>query len=39
MFRHTSSTIGTALWRGLRGKCPNCGEGHLFRKFVKVADA
>jgi len=39
MMNPAQTTIGTALWRGLRGKCPNCGEGHLFRKFVKVADA
>jgi uncharacterized protein (DUF983 family) len=39
MLNPAQMTIGTALWRGLRGKCPNCGEGHLFRKFVKVADA
>ena len=26
------------LWRGFRGKCPACGEGHMFRKFLKVAD-
>lgn len=24
--------------RGLRGRCPACGEGHIFRAFVKVAD-
>jgi uncharacterized protein (DUF983 family) len=39
MSNPAETTIGTALWRGLRGKCPNCGEGRLFRKFVKVADA
>lgn len=27
-----------AMWRGFRGTCPNCGIGHLFRKFLKVAD-
>ena len=26
------------LMRGLPGRCPTCGEGHLFRAFVKVAD-
>ena len=26
------------LMRGLRGRCPACGEGHMFRKFLKVAD-
>ena len=27
-----------ALWRGLRGRCPCCGKGHIFRAFLKVAD-
>ena len=26
------------LWRGIRGRCPNCGEGHLFCAFLKVTD-
>ena len=26
------------LWRGLRGRCPACGEGRMFRAFLKVAD-
>lgn len=25
------------LLRGLRGRCPACGEGRMFRKFLKVA--
>ncbi len=28
----------TALGRGFAMKCPNCGRGHLFRRFLKVAD-
>ena len=28
-----------ALWRGLRGRCPACGEGRIFRAFLKVNDA
>jgi len=24
---------------GLRGRCPNCGEGHLFEGFLKVSPA
>jgi uncharacterized protein (DUF983 family) len=31
-------TLGLALKRGLLGRCPSCGEGRLFRAFVKVAD-
>ena len=25
------------LLAGLAGRCPNCGEGHLFEGFLKVA--
>jgi len=28
----------TSLTRGFRGRCPHCGEGKLFRSFLKVAD-
>ena len=28
--------VWTALKRGLRGRCPRCGEGKLFRAFLKV---
>jgi uncharacterized protein (DUF983 family) len=28
----------TAMGRGLRGRCPRCGEGKLFRAFLKVDD-
>ena len=27
-----------AVGRGFAMKCPNCGKGHLFRRFLKVAD-
>jgi uncharacterized protein (DUF983 family) len=30
---------GQAMWRGFRGRCPACGEGRLFRAFLKVTDA
>ena len=30
--------IWTALKRGFRGGCPRCGEGKLFRAFLKTAD-
>lgn len=29
---------GEAMWRSFRGKCPACGEGKMFRAFLKVAD-
>ncbi len=34
----TERPILLAMRRGLRGRCPNCGEGRLFRAFLKVAD-
>jgi len=30
--------VWTALKRGFRGRCPRCGEGKLFRAFLKTAD-
>jgi uncharacterized protein (DUF983 family) len=27
-----------ALKRGFIGRCPNCGEGHIFRAYLKVQD-
>ena len=27
-----------AVWRGFTMKCPNCGHGKLFRRFLKVVD-
>jgi uncharacterized protein (DUF983 family) len=30
--------VWTALKRGFRGCCPRCGEGKLFRAFLKVDD-
>ncbi|CAN5233177.1 DUF983 domain-containing protein [soil metagenome] len=28
-----------SLWRGFRQRCPHCGEGHLFRAFLKPVAA
>jgi uncharacterized protein (DUF983 family) len=33
-----SVSLAKAMWRGFCGKCPNCGEGHLFGRFLKVSD-
>lgn len=30
--------IFPAMRRGFFGKCPSCGNGRLFRKYLKVAD-
>lgn len=29
-------TLFTVLLRGFRGRCPHCGEGRLFGRFLKV---
>src|SRR5947209_1331303 len=40
--RETSPGEKRDLWiavkRGLRGRCPRCGQGKLFRAFLKVDD-
>jgi uncharacterized protein (DUF983 family) len=33
-----ATTMGQALARGARCKCPSCGQGQLFRSYLKVAD-
>ncbi|CAN7489510.1 DUF983 domain-containing protein [Phyllobacterium sp. LjRoot231] len=30
--------VGQAMWRGFLSRCPHCGEGKLFRAFVKPVD-
>lgn len=30
--------VWQAMKRGFRGRCPRCGEGKVFRAFLKVAD-
>ncbi|MGH7002946.1 MAG: DUF983 domain-containing protein [Alphaproteobacteria bacterium] len=30
--------VGQAMWRGFLARCPHCGEGRLFRAFVKSVD-
>jgi uncharacterized protein (DUF983 family) len=32
-------SFSKALWRGFTMKCPNCGRGHLFGRFLKVVDS
>jgi uncharacterized protein (DUF983 family) len=34
----TQRDVGLAMRRGFFGRCPNCGQGKLFRAFLKVAD-
>lgn len=37
-FTLTERPTGPAVMRGLKQRCPNCGEGHLFKGYLKVAD-
>jgi uncharacterized protein (DUF983 family) len=30
-------SLAKATWRGFLGRCPHCGEGKLFARFLKVA--
>lgn len=30
--------LGDALWRGLRGRCPACGEARLFARYLKQVE-
>jgi uncharacterized protein (DUF983 family) len=30
------STVSVAMLRGLRGRCPHCGDGKLFYRYLKV---
>jgi uncharacterized protein (DUF983 family) len=38
MSEQQTRPIGLAIWRGMVGQCPQCGEGRLFYRFLKVAD-
>ena len=31
--------FGRSMLRGLKGRCPHCGQGKLFRSYLKVQDA
>ncbi|MFC3705768.1 DUF983 domain-containing protein [Devosia honganensis] len=31
-------SVGLAMWRGTLCRCPHCGEGRMFRSYLKVAD-
>jgi uncharacterized protein (DUF983 family) len=33
----SNPSMSTAVLRGLRMRCPHCGEAHLFRRYLKVA--
>jgi uncharacterized protein (DUF983 family) len=31
-----AKSVAQGLWRGAKGRCPECGEGHIFRNYLKV---
>lgn len=31
-------TLQVALWRGFMGRCPNCGQGNLYRAYLKQVE-
>jgi uncharacterized protein (DUF983 family) len=35
----SSVSLAKAMWRGFCGRCPHCGEGHVFKRFLKVANS
>jgi len=39
MPKQAPASLAKAVWRGFRGRCPHCGEGRLFHRFLKVAHA
>jgi uncharacterized protein (DUF983 family) len=38
-FNKLPRDVVQAMWRGFRGRCPACGEGRLFRSFLKVNES
>jgi uncharacterized protein (DUF983 family) len=30
--------VGQAMWRGTLCRCPHCGQGKMFRAYLKVVD-
>jgi len=39
VMREMQHPLGGSLLRGLKGRCPACGKGRLFRAYLKVTDA
>lgn len=35
--KQRSRSVKDAIFKGVRCKCPNCGEGDLFHKWLKVS--
>ncbi|WIY54393.1 DUF983 domain-containing protein [Devosia sp. YIM 151766] len=35
---HDERSLGRGMWRGTLCRCPHCGQGKMFRSYLKVAD-
>lgn len=38
MTQRPARSVGQAMWRGILCRCPHCGEGKLFRKYLKCVN-
>ena len=36
--RELRHPLGRSILRGLKGRCPHCGEGAIFHRYLKVSD-
>jgi uncharacterized protein (DUF983 family) len=36
---NATASLSKATWRGFKMKCPSCGQGRLFGRFLKVVDS
>jgi len=36
--REPIPTLRTVLWRGVRRRCPQCGEGRVFKGWIRLHD-
>lgn len=35
---YAAPPLKTAMWRGMQNRCPFCGEGKVFKGFLRVVD-
>ena len=36
--KQTQTATSQIIWRGIKGKCPHCGQGNLLRAYLKQND-
>jgi len=37
--QHEEISVGRAIWRGLKCRCPNCGKGRLFHHYLEQVES